>query len=64
MRNQTLCVMAIARAKTLQSLPSQVWSASELIDGLDYLLNDSHAELPDDLAKLEDPEFPSIPWLR
>lgn len=56
--------MAIARAKTPQSLPSQVWSTSELIDGLDYLLNDSQAELPDDMAQLEDPEFPSVPCLR
>lgn len=64
LKHQNIWVMAIARAKTPQSLPSQVWSTSELIDGLDYLLNDSQAELPDDMAQLEDPEFPSVPCLR
>ena len=46
--------MAITKAESSETLMSRRWSTSELVDGLSHLLNDSSAELPDDMAKLQD----------
>lgn len=46
--------MSLARADTAHTMLSHAWSTGDLDKGLESLLLDAQAELPDDLAGLED----------